>query len=517
MKKRILFTSLIALFPASLLLTATTSCSSTRRVVFANYESYFSTDLISKYQDQVSFLNYSNENDIKQKFQKSYDMAVPTTAVALELLKKGELSRIDWETLGELAYEKYGVAYEDGLKNAAGDTITCGKEAESLLATNETGLCPAQAFISSIDNWALENDYFPQDYLTDVEENYSVLDFFIPYFFQNFTFTYKGGEIPELSDPEVTWEDINNVVGQKHASHDSRFTQTLRNKVLMVDDYRTIYDVTKFSEGQTSINPPNNETITEFTAEYDSFFENNFSKNQLLLNSDSGMLVGTFTESTNSNNGLYAYNGDTMLTAIGNGEEDMEYYWSNEWLKYHNNEIDKAPMSVSVPAENVIAFDVVVLNKNSIKLDNNNKPDLSNAQTRTIYDFVYNILIDHLDYADDGPDSDIWACDDDDEYLYDSMNNFDWVLYTSPWQRLGDYCNATDGENDYFYDLTEGFMEDLPGYEEGDNSEWENFLKKCYVINYPPDGIISNHIEQPTSDAMKSNMLWGYNQSKQKI
>jgi len=515
MKKKILLTSVLIFSQVGLLLT-TTSCSRTSKIVFANYESYFSTDLISKYQDQVSFLNYSNENDIKQKFTKNYDIAIPTTALALELLKKGELAQIDWKSFGEIAYEQYGEAYSEGLKDANGNVITCGKDAESLLATNDTGMCPAQAFISSIDTWAYENSYFPHDYLDEVGEEYSILDFIIPYFFQNFVFAYKGGDINELSDEDVSWGDINNVVGQKNETHDTRFNESNRNKVLMVDDYRTIYDIAQFSKGGTEINPPNDTTINQFNDVYNTFFEQNFSKNQLLLNSDTGVLVATFSESKNSNNGLYAYNGDTILAAIGNGEANLETYWAQEWLNYYlDSTTNEAPMSVAIPSENLIALDSVVFNKNSIKLNSDNKPDLNNVQTKLIYEFAFNTLLDHLDYAD-SENHPIYECDEDDNYIYDSMNNFDWVLYTSPWQQIGDYCNGTDGENDYFLELTDSYMEDLPNYEEDCNSDWAEFLKKIYTINLPLDDII-NHIEQPTSDAIKSNMLWGYNEAKQKV
>jgi spermidine/putrescine-binding protein len=66
-----------------------TSCSANGKIVFANYESYFSTDLTRKYQNEVNFLYYQTDGDIRAKFRKSYDIAVPTTAEALRYIKDG--------------------------------------------------------------------------------------------------------------------------------------------------------------------------------------------------------------------------------------------------------------------------------------------------------------------------------------------------------------------------------------------------------------------------------------------
>jgi spermidine/putrescine-binding protein len=71
------------------------SCSANNKIVFANYESYFSTDLIKKYQDDVNFLYFQSDSDIRAKFRQSYDIAVPSNAEALRYLKEGWLSQID--------------------------------------------------------------------------------------------------------------------------------------------------------------------------------------------------------------------------------------------------------------------------------------------------------------------------------------------------------------------------------------------------------------------------------------
>jgi hypothetical protein len=76
-----------------------------------------------------------------------------------------------------------------------------------------------------------------------------------------------------------------------------------------------------------SINPaPNEETINDFKGIYEEFLGAYKDTNQFLLNSDSGQLVGTFSDYVNTSNGMYAYNGDALLASIGNGQADNEEY-----------------------------------------------------------------------------------------------------------------------------------------------------------------------------------------------
>jgi hypothetical protein len=65
-----------------------TSCGKAE-LVFATYESYFSPDLIKKYQNDVNFLYFSNDGDIRQKFRQSYDIATPSITEAFIYMKNG--------------------------------------------------------------------------------------------------------------------------------------------------------------------------------------------------------------------------------------------------------------------------------------------------------------------------------------------------------------------------------------------------------------------------------------------
>jgi hypothetical protein len=48
-----------------------------------------STDLIRKYQNDVTFLYFQTDGDVRAKFRQSYDIAVPSTAETLRYIKDG--------------------------------------------------------------------------------------------------------------------------------------------------------------------------------------------------------------------------------------------------------------------------------------------------------------------------------------------------------------------------------------------------------------------------------------------
>jgi spermidine/putrescine-binding protein len=74
---------------------ALSSCGN-QGIVFANFESYMSPQLMKELhrQHQINFVNYSTNEDILAKFANSYDIAVPSTYSILELIKKGLLGGV---------------------------------------------------------------------------------------------------------------------------------------------------------------------------------------------------------------------------------------------------------------------------------------------------------------------------------------------------------------------------------------------------------------------------------------
>jgi hypothetical protein len=85
----------ISLFSCMLPLSLSLTSCSARDVVFANFESYLSDEIINKYQKNVQFLYYSSSEEIEQKFAHNYDAAVPSTSETLCLMKLDQLSLVD--------------------------------------------------------------------------------------------------------------------------------------------------------------------------------------------------------------------------------------------------------------------------------------------------------------------------------------------------------------------------------------------------------------------------------------
>jgi hypothetical protein len=173
-------------------------------------------------------------------------------------------------------------------------------------------------------------------------------------------------------------------------------------------------------------------------------------------------------------------------------------------------------------------------------------------------------MIDHLDYGSgvvvapsvdqtgeddewyDDPNQ-IWAWDDESEsYIYDTMTNFDYVFYTSPWAKIGQYVfgyqydrvgddeefeyHSIDCGADYGWEAAELlFAEYIEGCTYDNLDEWDylcepwvNMLIDAYTISVGNtydewDGDVNKCIEDPLSDLAKSNMHWGYTHTKAKL
>ncbi|GMO13222.1 MAG: hypothetical protein Ta2E_02100 [Mycoplasmoidaceae bacterium] len=550
--KRLLSLFVFPIFASTPLL-ALTACSKSDKVVFANYESYFSNDLTRKYQDKISFLYFSNDGDIRNKFRNSYDIAIPSSSESLRYMSDNWLAKIDWTAFGKIAKENYpdqatGSDYFLQYVDENGDLqdITCGKDAENLLAGNEftdfntdPDVYPSIEVQSDVyhivqeineDCWI--NKKFPKYYMDDLTNIYgsdainycSIMDYIIPYFIQDFSFAYKGDRIDSLVYDEDTdegggWTDILAATG-KGNKHDSRFDGRHDNKILMNDDLRTNFDLSKIIEWESGeqytpldINPTE-DSIAAFEKTYEGFFNAYKGTNEILLNSDGGMLCSNFADPRNSSNGLLGYNGDSLLSSIGNDEEISESYWANKWFEFSKTfnaadieddyDDEKAPMHIVAPSDNIFFMDTVVTNKKSVKLNTDGSINLSDRKTHDMYNFIYLSMLDHLDYSfetdvasDDGSatgepsslsspsdlwyddENQIWAWDDDKgtegNYVYDPMVNFDYTLYPSPWAKIDQYIwgyqydkVSTGGGNydympidcgaDYFWETVEGLF-----------------------------------------------------------
>lgn len=451
MKKYILNPLLIlSLFVCTV--TPLTSCSDDNKIVLANFESYMSSDLIDKYDNDVTFLYYQTNEEIQSKYHRYYDLAIPSTYEVISLMENKWVQKIDWSRFD--------------LHDHDGNPITNSTEALSLFTE------PIQDIIKRITT-VYANLFNPGE---------NLLDYCIPYFLQSFMFAYKGEEIPELTKAR-NWDEYTNFIGDKtNPNLPDTFKPNKTNRIGCIDDGRTFYDLCNLIKNQ-KLNPdnqtkwnvnPDNEKMSKSEMQKDyQFLTNKFSQNHFYFNSDSQIILESLSAPTDGNLSAFAYNGDILYAAMG--AEIYDPYTPDE---FHIDTMDAKPL----------ALDAIVINNK-----NNNTKKLDK-----IYSIVKSMFLDHVDNVEDEP---ISSMDDDGNFIYDPMVNFDFVRYTSPFRSIDDYVKT-----DYFSDIDDTL--------EPDQIE---LYKNIYNININSHVDIFSLIEAPLSDLCKSNMHWAYVEERQKI
>lgn len=443
-----------------------TSCSSTNNFYLANFESYMSPDLMDSIKSEFNNVQYkfygTNEN-LERSFDRNYDVAVPSTYLVAKMIEQGKLKQINWSS--------FGLTYKDEEGNYK--NVTNGKEAENL-------------FVSDVTK--ITNDIY------DIKINgkkVSLLDYGVPYFLQDFIFGYKGNEVTDLqkkldtnsSIMKASWNDIVDHFGNE-VGNGKQY-----NKIAMIDDYRTIYSIPRLIEtnnvdmqnGGPTVNPDNElgkvNTIDTYRKTYENLSNKFTEKNTFLLNSDSGTILNDFSNPKGADLGIM-YNGDLLYALLGGDE-----YSDSDNPPFLNNEDN---VHYIRPNKTLMALDMLVINKNSKHIDEAHK-------------IIKKIALEGITDQTDG----ITKTDDNDEYVYGPMVNFDYVTYTSP---LKDIYNYVVQESDgYFSYLTE------KGYS-------NNFIKTLidiFKVESKPSP--TNMIEKDLSELDKSNMYYGYLQVRSKL
>lgn len=453
MKKYILNPLLILSSPVCAI-TSLTSCSSDNKIVLANFESYMSSDLIDKYDNDVTFLYYQTNEEIQSKYHRYYDLAIPSTYEVISLIENKWVQKIDWSWFN--------------LHDNNDNLITNGEKALNLFTK------PIQDIITSTTT-VYANLFNPGE---------NLLDYCIPYFLQSFMFAYKGEEIPELTNAK-NWDEYTNFIGDKtNPNLPDIFKPNKTNRIACVDDGRTFYDLCNLIKNQKlnpdeptkwNINPDDEKkSKNEIQKDYQ-FLTNKFSQNHFYFNSDSQVILESLSVPTDGNLSAFAYNGDILYAAMG--AEIYDPYTPN---KFHIDTMDAKPL----------ALDALVIN---------NKNDNDPKRLDKIYSIVRSMFLDHVDnYIEDEP---ISSMDDNGNFIYDPMINFDFVRYTSPFKSINDYVNT-----DYFKDIDDRLQPDQI-----------ELYKSIYNISINPNVDIYSLIEAPLSDLCKSNMHWAYVEERQKI
>ena len=425
-------------------------CANSNWIVLANFESYMSTDIIQEYGKEVSFLYFQTNEEVESKYRSYYDIAIPSTYEVITLIKKGWVQRIDWK--------RFDLRYGDNL------LITNGGEALKLFTKN----------IQDIIN--VETDSYPE--IFPAGEN--LLDYCIPYFLQKFMFAYKGPEISDFQDAN-TWEKFTNIIGNKtNPNVNPIFVPTAGNHIGCIDDSRTFYSLCNLIKTQKenpdspedwSINPDcQNKSIEEINQDFE-FLTNKFSLGHFYFNTDSNEIIQSLS-SPNNNQSSFAYNGDILYAAMG-----ADLYDAFNQDNFHIDNLDAAPL----------ALDAVVINSKNAN---------DEGKMEKIYNIVKSIFLDHVD------SDEISEMDEEGNFVYNPMINFDFIKYTCPFKTIDDY--VLNGS--YFADID-------PSYTESQIQ----LYKDIYDIKMNPNIDIGKLVEIPLDNLFKSNMHWSYIYEKEKI
>ena len=440
-KMKKFLSSLIMLSPLSTLFVS--GCSNSG-IVVGNFESYMSQYLMEQIKDEYhcQFLYYDTNETVETKFERNYDIAIPSSYEAMILKKKGQLSPIDWSL--------FNIIGEDG------NLITTSAQARSLFSDTINDVIDAQ-----------DDLYKGMGYLANTE---SVLDYGIPYFLQSWMFTYKGCEpIANLEKTGITWNDVAQEIGTN-----SYFKPGKAANIACIDDVRTFYGMSKLTYDQANgvaevdwnINPSSSDqSINQYQKEYNCFVKN-FGSRSFYFNSDSNQILLSLAD-PNGANGALCYNGDALYALTGGGIEGWEDLWTDEDNNFH----------AVIPKETVITIDMLVFNKK-----NDNSPE----RKQKVYDIAKRITLEGCSKGENISDT-----DEEGNYIYGPMINFDFVMYTAPLKKLNDYVLEAGGYIDENY------------------ADKKTLFRQMYDIKVPSNPDLAKHLfEQPLSDLDKSNMHW---------
>ena len=448
--KKYIFSPLLIISSPIHSISILTSCSNSDEIVLANFESYMNLDLIDKYDENINFLYYQTNEEIESKYRKYYDLAIPSTYEVISLIQKHWVKKIDWARF-EL-HDKNNNLIKNG--------------------TDALGL-----FTSTIQNIIKSETSFFNNLFN---ENENLLDYCIPYFLQCFMFAYKGKEIPELKNA-TNWEEYTNFIGNKtNPNLPNVFKPIKTSRIGCIDDGRTFFDLCHLIKTQKlnpnnpkewCINPDNeNKSIKEMKNDFN-YLTRKFSNNCFYFNSDSQVILQSLSTPKDGNLSSFAYNGDILYAAMG-AEVNEPYEPDN----FHIDHLDAKPLTLDA---------LVINSKND---DNQQKLD-------KIYKFVKSLFLDHVD------SNEISNMDENNQYRYDPMRNFDFLRYTSPFQSIDDYVNGN-----YFTDVDFSL-----------DDEQIELYKSIYNIKINSNIDIINLIESLINDLCKSNMHWAYVEKKQEI
>ena len=433
----------------------------------ANFESYMASELIEDIEKKygAKFVYYPNNETIEAKFEKYYDIAIPSSYEIINLWSQDLIQEIDWKKFN--------------IENIGGDKIEKAKQAISLFNYDEIDYLNKQAKI--ITTKMIETK--KTNKTTPIT---NILDWCVPYFFQNFMFAYKGSEI-EFYDPNgtkvinknnLTWNDIFYTVGPLNPNCDRRFKPTKKMHLGMVDDARTIYEIAKTLKDNKKTH--DDISLDEATNIFLSLTDYFTIKTWISLHSDSGIISHNLSVDNGGYIGAFAWSGDIFYAATQHAEAKNSSFYADN---FH----------IVKPNHSLISFDGLVINKKSIGQKKNK-----------IYQIIKQIALDGCNVNKHKLFS-----KKNNEFLYWTVRNFHKLGYTPPLKNLYESLIDTNNPCEYwneFINLTKI------------NGEINKKTLQMYIdIIKINQNKYHKIYEEPLNNISNSNISWAWLQVKNNL
>lgn len=436
------------------------------QIQIGNFESYMASELINDIEKKygAKFTYYSNNETIETKFKKYYDIAIPSSYEIVNLWSQKLIQKIDWS--------KFNV------KNDNGDKIENANQAIGLFNQEEINYLNEQIKLLSIKMIAAKKT-------SQNEPITNILDWCVPYFFQNFTFAYKGEEIEfyransgqVINKNNLTWDDIFYTVSPLNPHCEKRFKPTKKMHLGMVDDARTIYEIAKTLNNNKKTQ--NSVTLYEANNIFSSLTKYFSNKSWINLQSDSGIISRNLSIDNGGYIGAFAWSGDIFYAATQHAEEQNIGF-------DHNN------FHVIKPKNSLISFDGLVINEKS-----------SGEKKDKIYEIIKQIALDGCNINQNK-----LFDKKDKEFCYWTVRNFHKLGYTPPLKNLYYSLINIDEPCEYWYE----FINNLNN--NGDAKKTLEMYIDIIKINHDKQYQI---YEEPLDNITNSNINWAWMQAKNNL
>jgi len=255
--------------------------------IYSNFESYMNpqVEVILNDKYDVDFVTYSTNDQIITLLKNNeVEIATPSAYEAVLLIEEGYVQKLDWK--------KFKIP---GVNNA--------EDAKKLYTLNT---------VTAMTSFKDKNG-----------DPMNLLDYGVPYFAQDFVFSYRGAKIDALHQPNINWETTLDII-----SKESRFNANKQNShqplLWAIGDQRTLYSLSRSVQTDSvDLNPQPNASIADLTETY-RYLVDSLSKmgnKNIQLKSDSNAVINALA--TKQAMGALLYNGDALYAAYG-GDSRVE-------------------------------------------------------------------------------------------------------------------------------------------------------------------------------------------------